>query len=132
MLVIILKKNYLKHDSIKNEERKKLQNARILNSRPSLTIEKYAGTFNDEMYGDIFIVYENRNLRIKFSHTPLFTGILNHWHYDTFEIDWEDPRVPNGFITFNFNSDGTISGFKLNQPDLLDVDFTELEIKKRR
>lgn len=127
-----LKKNYLKHDSIKNEERKKLQNARILNSRPSLTIEKYAGTFNDEMYGDIFIVYENRNLRIKFSHTPLFTGILNHWHYDTFEIDWEDPRVPNGFITFNFNSDGTISGFKLNQPDLLDVDFTELEIKKRR
>ncbi len=27
--------------------------------------------------------------------------------------------------------DGTISGFKLNQPDLLDVDFTELEIKKK-
>ena len=94
-------------------------------------MEKYAGTFNDEMYGDISIVYENKNLRIEFSHTPLFTGILTHWHYDTFEIDWEDPRVPNGFITFEFNSDGTISGFKLTQPDLLDVDFTELEIKKK-
>lgn len=128
---IYLKNNYLKPDSLKSEKRKKLQNERILNTRPSLAIEKYAGTFNDEMYGDISIVYENRNLRIEFSHTPLFTGILYHWHYDTFEIDWEDPRVPNGFITFDFNSDGTISGFKLNQPDLLDVDFTELEIKKK-
>ena len=126
-----LKSNFLKNDSIQVEKRKKIQNSRIINTKPSLTMEKYAGTFIDEMYGDIFINYENKNLRIEFSHTPLFTGILSHWHYDTFEIDWEDPRVPNGFITFEFNSDGTISGFKLNQPDLLDVDFTELEIKKR-
>lgn len=126
-----LKSNFLATDSIQVEKRKRIQNSRIINTKPSLTMEKYAGTFNDEMYGDIFIKYENENLRIKFSHTPLFTGILTHWHYDTFEIDWEDPRVPNGFITFEFNSDGTISGFKLNQPDLLDVDFTELEIKKR-
>lgn len=126
-----LKSNFLKTDSIQVEKRKRILNSRILNTRPSLALEKYAGAFNDEMYGDIFIKYEDKNLRIEFSHTPLFTGILNHWHYDTFEIDWEDPRVPNGFITFDFNSDGTISGFKLNQPDLLDVDFTELEIKKK-
>jgi len=130
-LSIYLKSYFLKTDSIQGEKRKKIQNSRIINTKSSLTMEKYAGTFNDEMYGDISIVYENKNLRIEFSHTPLFTGILTHWHYDTFEIDWEDPRVPNGFITFEFNSDGTISGFKLNQPDLLDVDFAELEIKKK-
>jgi CubicO group peptidase (beta-lactamase class C family) len=126
-----LKGNFLKNDSIQVEKQKRIQNSRIINTRPSLTLEKYAGTFIDEMYGDISIVYENKNLRIRFSHTPLFTGILTHWHYNTFEIDWEDPRVPNGFITFEFNSYGTISGFKLDQPDLLDVDFTELEIKKK-
>jgi CubicO group peptidase (beta-lactamase class C family) len=126
-----LKSNFLKTDSIQGEKRKRIQNSRILNTWPSLTMEKYAGTFNDEMYGDISIVYENKKLRITFSHTPLFTGVLTHWHYDTFKIDWEDPRVPDGFITFEFNSDGAISGFKLNQPDLLDVDFTELKIKKK-
>lgn len=126
-----LKSNFLKTDSIQVEKRKKILNSRILNTKPSLMMEKYAGTFNDEMYGDIFIRYENQNLRIEFSHTPLFTGLLTHWHYNTFKIDWEDPRVPDGFITFEFNSDGSISGFKLDQPDLLDVDFTELEIKKK-
>jgi CubicO group peptidase (beta-lactamase class C family) len=125
------KDNFVKTDSIQAAKREVIENTKIKNTKPSLELEKYAGNYNDKMYGDIFILKENSHLIIKFSHTPLFTGSLTHWHFDTFEIDWYDPRVPRGFLTFKFNSKGDIIGFDIDQPRLLDVDFTELKITKK-
>ena len=39
-------------------------------------------------------------------------------------------RVTDGFLTFNFNSKREIIGIQLDQENLLDVDFSELESKK--
>lgn len=113
------------------EYKKNREKTRIPNTKPSLTLEAYAGTYNDKMYGDIYINLKKENLEISFSHTPLFKGKLMHWHYDTFLVDWDDARVPDGFLTFNFNARREITGFTLDQANLLDVDFTELEIKKK-
>ncbi|MEP0133400.1 MAG: serine hydrolase [Eudoraea sp.] len=97
-------------------------------SYPSLALSNYAGSYNDKMYGDINISLSNNKLELSFSHTPLFKGRLIHWQFDTFKIDWYDIRVPDGFLTFNFNSQHEVTGLKLDQEDLLDVDFEELEI----
>lgn len=121
---------YSKSDSIRLAKKEQLQKSKIKRTKPSLALDKYVGLFTDKMYGDIYINKQDKNLKVQFSHTPLFTGILTHWHYDTFEVDWLDPRIPNGFIIFEFDSKGQISGFKVDQPSLSDVDFTELEIKK--
>lgn len=126
-----LKDNFSKRDSVRLVARNQVLDSRKKNTKPSLSLEKYVGAFKDDMYGDINISMEDKNLLLEFSHTKMFTGKLSHWHYDTFEIDWIDARVPNGFITFDFDSKGEISGFKIDQPNLLDVDFTELEIKKK-
>jgi hypothetical protein len=100
-------------------------------SNPSLEIQKYAGKYSDKMYGDILINYtKSEELEISFSHSTLFKGKLEHWHFDTFKIDWNDIRVPDGFLTFNFNSNREILGFSLDQENLLDVDFSELNILK--
>ena len=102
------------------------------NTEASLPLANYAGDYHDEMYGDIYIKQlPSGELELSFSHTPLFTGKLTHWHYDTFKIDWHDIRVPDGLMTFNFDSDMNISGFKLDQDDLLDVDFDELTIERK-
>ena len=127
----IYKRNPVKDDSLQAELRDNILESRIRNTNPSLSLDQYEGIYNDEMYGDIYISKKDEKLQIEFSHTPLFTGDLSHWHYDTFEIDWEDPRIPNGFITFNFNSKEKVIGFKFDQPNLLDVDFLELEIKMK-
>ena len=85
------------------------------------------------MYGDINLLLTNNDeLELSFSHTPLFKGRLIHWQFDTFKIDWYDIRVPDGFITFNFNSKREILGFSMDQENLLDVDFGEIEIKKKK
>ena len=102
-------------------------------SNPSLPLSNYTGDYNDEMYGDINLSFTNNDeLELSFSHTPLFTGRLIHWQFDTFKIDWYDIRVPDGFITFNFNSKREILGFSIDQENLLDVDFGEIEIKKKK
>lgn len=111
--------------------KEKLEKLRVTGTKPSLDLKLYAGTYNDKMYGDIFIKYNDGNLEISFSHTLLFKAKLRHWQYDTFMIDWYDARVPNGFVTFNFNANREIIGITLDQQNLLDVDFSELEIKKK-
>lgn len=115
----------------KKENKEKLNKSRINDTKPSLDLKLYAGTYNDNMYGNILIKYNQGNLEISFSHTPLFSGKLKHWHYDTFLIDWYDVRVPDGLLTFNFDAERKIIGITLNQQNLLDVDFSELEIKKK-
>ncbi len=104
---------------------------KIPNTKPSLSFSEYSGTYTDKMYGDILISKFNKEeLEISFSHTKVFKGKLKHWHFDTFKIDWNDIRVPDGFLTFNFNSKKEILGFSLDQENLLDVDFGELNILK--
>lgn len=103
------------------------------NTKPSLAISEYAGKYADKMYGDIFINKSNEGeLEISFSHTKVFRGTLKHWHFDTFKIDWYDIRIPDGFLTFNFNSKREILGFSIDQENLLDVDFGELNILKNK
>ena len=103
------------------------------NTKPSLAIGEYAGKYVDRMYGDILInkIAEDQ-LEISFSQTNVFRGILKHWHFDTFQIDWDDIRVPDGFLTFNFNSKREIVGFSIDQENLLDVDFGELKILRSK
>ena len=110
-----------------------IEKTKIKNTKPSLAFKDYAGTYFDKMYGDI-IVYQTKigELEISFTHTELFKAKLKHWHFDTFKIEWYDTRVPHGFLTFNFNSKREIIGFSMDQENLLDVDFGELEIKKSK
>jgi CubicO group peptidase (beta-lactamase class C family) len=129
-LSLSIRSNYHRGDSIRVAQKTALEKSRIENTKPSLQLAAYSGTYNDRMYGDIFIAEKNGKLTISFSHTKLFTGTLTHWHYNTFKIDWLDPRVPDGFVIFEFDSKENLTGFKLDQPKLLDVDFTELKITK--
>ena len=119
------KRNGKKERLIKNND------SRILGTKPSLKLEEYAGIYTDEMYGEISIIKLSEDeLEISFSHTPLFRGKLEHWHYDTFLINWYDIRIPDGFLTFSFDSTRNIEEIKLDQENLLDVNFDELKIRK--
>ncbi len=62
---------------------------------PSLALEKYAGTFQSDMYGETKVALENEKLVVRFG--PNFTGDLQHWHYDTFRVTWRDPMQGKGF-----------------------------------
>jgi CubicO group peptidase (beta-lactamase class C family) len=90
------------------ESMKKAEGARAANSKPSLPLEKYAGTYNDAWYGPITIRFENGGLVISFDHTPGMVGDLQPWQYDTFKAHWRVRTIEDAFVTFSLNPDGSI------------------------
>jgi CubicO group peptidase (beta-lactamase class C family) len=95
------------------ETMKKAENARAADSKPSLPLEKYAGTYNDAWYGPITIRMDNAGLVITFDHTPSMVGDMQHWQYDTFKAHWRDRMIEDAFITFSLKADGTIESAKM-------------------
>lgn len=107
--------------------------AREANSHPSLPLDRYAGTYIDDWYGQISISQENGQLVMRFSNTPLLIGNLEHWQYDTFVVRWRDPELrADAFITFSLNPDGTIDHAKMQavSPETdFSYDFQDLLLK---
>ena len=102
------------------EAEKKSDAARIANTKPSLALSSYAGTYRDQMYGDITIAEENGKLVMKMLPAPRYVADLEHWHYDTFLVRWR-PSVgynfPRGSLTFVIDKDGKASELKIDQPN---------------
>jgi len=90
---------------------KKIEQARIKGTHPSLSLDKYSGSYKDEMYGEARIASENGKLVLHFG--PAFIGDLEHWHYDTFRATWRDRSLGKGLVTFTLNAEGKIEGMKV-------------------
>jgi CubicO group peptidase (beta-lactamase class C family) len=115
------------------EEDKKLLASRKQDTRPSLALAEYAGTYTGTLYGDATITEENGKLVLRLLPAPNFVADLEHWHYDTFQIKWR-PTVaynfPKGFVTFTIDKTGKTDELKIDQPNN-DFWFYELEFKRK-
>jgi CubicO group peptidase (beta-lactamase class C family) len=111
---------------------KKAEGARAANSKPSLPLEKYAGTYIDAWYGPITVRSENGSLIITFDHTPRMIGDLQHWQYDTFKAHWRDRTIEDAFLTFSLKPDGSIESAKMAAVSALadfSFDYQDLLLK---
>lgn len=107
------------------------EDARVKNTQPSLALEKYIGTYHSEMYGNVEVSLQDNQLKIDFVPTALFKGNLEHWHYDTFKLNWTTQMMlPSGKATFILDADGRVSELKI-VVDNPDFDFTELKLMKQ-
>ena len=105
--------------------------ARATNTKPSLSLTDYTGTYTDKIYGDATVTLKDGKLSLSFLPAPeLFTGPLEHWHYDTFQWSHADPFLEQGYITFSFDADHRVTGFKvdLHSPDF---HFWKLDFKRK-
>jgi CubicO group peptidase (beta-lactamase class C family) len=83
-------------------------------SKPSLPLEKYAGTYTDAWYGDMTIAREADKLVMRFGHTPMLVGDLEHWQYDTFIARWRDRGLrADAYVMFALDADGSIDQIKM-------------------
>ncbi len=98
--------------------------ARDGTSRPSLPLDAYAGTYTDPWYGDVVITHEDDRLVIRFAHTPVLVGTLEHWQHDTFVARWWDRELrADAFVTFALHPDASIDQVKM-LPASPSVDFS--------
>ena len=121
-----------------NEAARKAGNRRIeLSQVPqtklSLPLSAYTGTYSGEMFGDAKLTEEEGKLVVRFLPSPYFVGDLEHWHFDTFRVKWRDSIVypfPRGFVTFTLNAQGKVDEMKIDVPNP-DFDFKELEFNRK-
>lgn len=107
-----------------DEAWKKHQAARDRRSRPSLPLSDYAATYRDAWYGDVVISLENRELVMRFAHTPALVGTLEHWQHDTFLVRWHDRALnADAFASFALDPDGKVRELRMQAASSL-TDFS--------
>jgi CubicO group peptidase (beta-lactamase class C family) len=105
--------------------------ARVPKTKPSMVPTAYAGNYADKIYGEASITEQKGALSLTFAPAKeLLTGSLAHWHYDTYLWLHNDPFLEPGYITFEFDADHKVTGFKvdLHSPDF---HFYKLEFMKQ-
>jgi CubicO group peptidase (beta-lactamase class C family) len=100
---------------------KKQEEGRIKDTRTSLAPAEYAGTYKNDLYGDVKVTHEGGKLKLRFG--LAFTGDMEHWHYDTFRAKFVAAGGSNAFVTFALNAQGKIETLTLNLPGVAEYPF---------
>ncbi len=111
---------------------KRIEDARVMNTKPSLMLASYAGNYTSPTYGDAKLSEEHGKLVLRLVGSPYFVGDLEHWHFDTFRIKWRDSVVysfPKGFVSFTLTPQAKPDELKIDVPNP-DFDFKELDFKR--
>jgi len=117
-------------EAFEQSSNKQRLESRIIGTKPSLPPEGYTGIFRDKSYGDAEVSLDSGKLRLTFLPAKkVFTGELEHWHYDTYKVVFNDKFLTFGLITFSFNSAGKVTGFKIDLPSN-DFHFWNLDFRK--
>lgn len=91
---------------------------RAQNTSPSLPLSGYIGHYYHPAFAPWEIVVKKDNLiarRVRTGKT--YSGVLDHWHHNTFVTHWNDPLVdywPARFISFTLDSAGLVDAFRFS------------------
>jgi CubicO group peptidase (beta-lactamase class C family) len=92
---------------------KRREAARVKDSKPSLDLAGYAGTYSDSLYGNVMIRQEGDALTLSYELRPGATARLEHWHFDTFRARWADATAGTTNLTFHLGGDGKVRSVDL-------------------
>ena len=106
--------------------------ARDADSKPSLPLAKYAGTYRDPWYGDVVIRQGAKGLEMQFSKTAELLGDIEHWQHDSFIVRWRDRGLnADAFVNFTLDADGKIREMRMEPVSPLtdfSFDFQDLRL----
>lgn len=82
------------------------QERRVMGTSPTLPAEAYAGRYESEVSGVVEVAGTEDGLRL--SYGPNYVGTLEHWHYDTWLIRWQNRGLGTDTVTFYMNAEGEL------------------------
>jgi CubicO group peptidase (beta-lactamase class C family) len=94
------------------QEMKNREASRVSGTKPSLPLEKYAGTYSDTVAGDLAVRQEKSGLVVQYGK---LVADLSHWQYDTFQARWrQQRRLGEMYVTFVLGSDGKVQEMRVD------------------
>ena len=103
-----------KQKQSREEKEANLQKARIKGTKPTLPLEKYAGTYFEPFSGNAEVKLVDGKLL--FDYNPRHSGDLSHWHGDIFRVNWHNPifdMPPKSFVKFFVNEYGEVEALEV-------------------
>ena len=97
-------------DARADSARRQQEQRRVADTRPSLPLDRYAGTYANPTYGEAVVTVRDGALHFAFGSGR--SGRLTHWHYDTFESRWEDIRMTPSLVVFAPDGAGGVSSVR--------------------
>jgi CubicO group peptidase (beta-lactamase class C family) len=109
--------------------------ARNADSRPSLPLSAYTGTYRDDWYGDISITQDDDGrLWFQSGRSEALHGALEHFQYDTFIARWDDRRLnADAYVSFTMSPEGRIERIRMKavSPTTdFSFDFHDLDLRR--
>ncbi|MXX54452.1 MAG: serine hydrolase [Gemmatimonadetes bacterium] len=86
---------------------REVEESRAEGTSTTLPIAEYAGTYANDMYGEIVVTEDGGVLSASFG--AGYQGSLEHWHYDTFRVRWGGGAEPREFLRFEIGTDGKVA-----------------------
>ena len=105
-------KSFEKAKALAKEAQQKQLATRVANTKPSLALPKYAGTYTDSLYGDVDVKSTNGGLSLKYGN--FIDATLEHWHYDTFVANASAVIVGKLMTTFALGTDGKVKSIDID------------------
>lgn len=116
------KEDAAKAKEAEEKSRKEADAARKAGTKPSHSLQDYAGRFEHPGYGVVTIETESEQLKAKYNS---FTSPLKHYHYDVFEAS--DEILERQKFTFETNLKGDIDRLRVPlQSGVSDIVFTRM------
>jgi len=110
------------------------QQERAEDSRPSLPLEAYAGTYRDPWYGDIEVRLQDDSLWFYSGRSAVLNGPLEHFQFDTFIARWSDRRLnADAYVSFSLSPTGEVERIRMKavSPTTdFSYDFHDLDLRR--
>jgi CubicO group peptidase (beta-lactamase class C family) len=107
---------------------KTLSDSVALKIPTSLPISAYTGNYVNEVYGDMKVVLENNELRMKFSHHPNMYAKLEPLGGNRFYVVFSDPIFSKAIFPFKVQN-GKVTGVTVKVADF--VEYNPYEFTKK-
>jgi CubicO group peptidase (beta-lactamase class C family) len=95
-----------------DEREARIEKERVPNTKPSLPLDSYAGTYRDPLGGTVAVTRAGDGLRL--SYGPGLEGRLEHWNYDFFRVAWDKVWRGHAFVSFGLDRKGEVATLALD------------------
>lgn len=109
------------------KEEKKMQDSVALKLNPSLVISNYCGTYFNDVYGNMSVVQEDGELKMKFSHHPTMYAKLEALGNNRFYASFSDPEFSKAIFPFTVEN-GKVISVTVKVADF--IEYNPYEFKK--
>ena len=106
-------------ESLKKD--KLLQDSAAMKLRADLPLKEYTGNFKNDVYGDMKVVEENGELRMRFSHHPDMYAKLESLGGNRFYATFSDPVFNKAIFPFTVTN-GKVTTVTVKVADFIEYD----------